>query len=252
MSINILIQFFFFQIVIVITAISSASGSLHMGYGQLLQQHVANGIVDYQGFKKDESKLDAYLSVLDQTDPEKLTDKEKLAFYINAYNAYTIKLILQNFKNGSPVQSIKDIGGFFAKPWSLRFVKIGRRVYTLDNIEHDIIRPVFQDSRVHFAINCAAKSCPPLISEPYEAATIEKQLDENTTAFINDNNFTNLNGNILYVSKIFTWFSEDFLDGDILSFVTQYAKGSLKEKLVILERKVVIKYHDYDWSLNDR
>ena len=189
--------------------------------------------------------------MLADTDPARLTGNDRLAFYINAYNAYTIKLILKNFKNGRPLKSIKKIGGLFSKPWRIKFAVIGGVTYTLDNIEHDIIRPQFQDPRVHFAINCAAKSCPPLISKPYEGSTLDRQLDSNAAAFINNPKSNYLRGDTLYVSRIFKWFKEDF-NNDPIAFFLRYAKDDLKRQLLARRKGLTVKYLRYDWSLNNQ
>ncbi len=228
---------------------SAVDESIHSAWGELLKKHVSDGAVNYSAFKMDEGKLDEYLNVLNQTNPEELSEKDQLALYMNAYNAYTVKLILKNFSDGKPVSSIKRLGGFFSGPWKIKFVDIGGKTYTLDNVEHDIIRPRFKEPRIHFAINCAAKSCPPLIPEAYEGKILDKQLDENTIAFINDPQSNYLKGSTLYVSKIFSWFSEDFTDGTA-AFVKKYAQGELKAKLDQLGNSVSVEYLDYDWSLN--
>ena len=132
--------------------------AIHQQYNTLLQAHVTDGMVDYQGFKKDEKILDQYLDTLNKTDPEMLPEDQKLAFYINAYNAYTIKLILDNFKEDGPPASIKKIGTFFTSPWKISFAKIGGKLYSLDNIEHDIIRKQWNEPRIHFAVNFASIS----------------------------------------------------------------------------------------------
>jgi len=129
--------------------------------------------------------------------------------------------------------------------------RIDGKIITLDDIEHNILRPRFKDPRVHFAINCAAKSCPPLRSEPYYGGELDQQLEEMASAFINDPSKNRLEGNTLYVSKIFDWFEEDF-NGDILGFFLKYAKGSLKEQLEVNKEKIKVKYLDYDWSLNGK
>lgn len=218
----------------------------HSLYAELLQKYVQDGVVDYQGLKTEEQKLDQYLGILNKTNPENLSRDEQLAFYINAYNAYTLKLILKHY----PVESIKDIGGFFSKPWSIEFANVGGKTLTLDQIEHDIIRPRFQDPRIHFAVNCAAKSCPPLISEPYKGATIDQQLDESTRAFLNDPEKTYLEGDTLWVTRIFKWYSGDFND-DPLGFVLKYAEGEFKEQLEARKDEIEVEYLDYDWSLNE-
>lgn len=218
----------------------------HSLFDELLEKYVKNGRVDYQGIKSEEQKLDQYLALLDATDPEKLSRNEQFAFYMNAYNAYTIKLIVENY----PVESIKDLGSLFSTPWKKEIVKIGGEVYNLDNIEHDILRPQFQDPRVHFAINCAAKDCPPLYPEAFWADRLDQQLDRSTHAFLNNPEKTYLDGNTLYVSSIFKWFTEDF-DNDPLSFVLKYAEGNFKRELEAKKDSIKVKYLSYDWSLNE-
>jgi hypothetical protein len=233
------------------TVQTAAADNLHLIWSELLGKHVSNGVVDYQAFKNKEDRLDEYLAILNATDPEQLPEAERLAFYINAYNAYTVKLILTHFEDGRPVKSIKDIGGIFSGPWDIKLCRIGGKVYTLDNIEHDIIRPIFKEPRIHFAVNCASQSCPPLISEAYVGSQLEDQLQASTINFINNDEFNRLDGSTLYVSKIFKWFSEDFND-DIVAFFRQYGRGSLQKQLSVIGDKVKVKYLDYDWSLNNR
>jgi len=122
---------------------------------------------------------------------------------------------------------------------------------SLDNIEHDIIRPRFRDPRIHFAVNCASKSCPPLRSEPYRGKDLERQLDEMTKAFINDQSKNYLKGDTLYASSIFKWYSEDFHD-DVVSFFLKYGQGDLKRRLSTARGKIGVKYVDYDWTLNGK
>lgn len=228
-----------------------ANQSIHSIWSELLGVHVSNGVVDYQGFKQSEARLDEYLQLLDETDPAKLERDAALALYINGYNACTVKLILDNFENEKPVSSIKKLGGFFSGPWKVKFCRIGGDVFTLDNIEHDIIRPKFQEPRVHFAVNCASKSCPPLISAAYEGESLDQQLEENTIRFIGDVRFNYFKENTLYVSKIFQWFSEDFND-DILGFIKRYVPQSVREAIASQKDSVKVKYLEYDWSLNGK
>ncbi len=215
-------------------------------YAELLDKYVKNGVVDYQGFKNEEAKLDRYLKILEDTDPKKLPRNEQFAFYINAYNAWTIKLILSAYPD---IKSIKDLGSLFKSPWKKKIALIDGDVITLDNIEHDILRPRFKDSRIHFAVNYASKSCPPLRSEPYRGDVLERQLTEMTEAFINNPTYNRLQENTLYLSSIFKWYSEDFKD-DIVGFFRQYAKGELKRRLQEQAGKIQVEYLDYDWSLN--
>ncbi len=231
----------------VLAAPAGASASVdNRLYAELLEKYVDNGVVDYQGFKNEEAKLDRYLEVLEDTDTTVLPRKEQLAFFINAYNAWTIKLILSAYPD---IRSIKDLGSLFKSPWKKKIARIDGEVITLDNIEHDILRPRFQDPRIHFAVNCASKSCPPLRSEPYEGELLDRQLTEMTEAFINDPERNRLQGKTLYVSRIFKWYSEDF-DEDIVGFFVKYAQGELRETLVEHAGSIEVEYLDYDWSLN--
>ena len=234
-----------FLLMALVTAGSSRDTVDHTLYGNLLEKYVKDGVVDYRGLKNEEGKLDQYLDLLDQTNPDALSRKEQLALYINAYNAYTLKLILENY----PVASIKDIGGWLKGPWKILFCRIGGKTLTLDEIEHEIIRPRFKDPRVHFAVNCASKSCPPLISEPYQGSILDEQLDANTRGFLNNPDENRLEGDTLYVSKIFKWFREDF-GGDVVGFFLEHARDEFKDRLSERRDQIKIRYLDYDWSLN--
>ena len=237
-----------FLIIGLTTTALAAQGVDHSLYAELLGKYVKTGVVDYQGFKNEEAKLNQYLKVLEKTDTKTLSRNEQFAFYVNAYNAWTIKLILGGYPG---VKSIKDLGSLFKSPWKKKICRIDGGVITLDNIEHNILRPEFKDPRVHFAINCAAKSCPPLRSEPYSGSELDQQLDEMTRAFINDLESNRLEDHTLYVSSIFKWFGEDF-NKDIIGFFLKYAKGNLKEQLEANKEKIKVKYLDYDWSLNGK
>ncbi len=218
----------------------------HSRYAVLLDRYVKSGVVDYAGFKKEEDRLDHYLETLQSIEPESLARDETFAFYVNTYNAWTIKLILLHYPG---IKSIKDIGSFFKSPWKKKFVRINGRIISLDEIEHGILRPVFRDPRVHFAVNCASKSCPPLLNKPYTGKNLNQQLDDSASRFINDPGFNRLEGQTLYVSKIFKWFSEDF-KRDVAGFILRYAKGDLKAAMEKNKGALKIKYLDYDWSLN--
>ena len=241
-----LISFFFFLSLPV--ASRSAKQVDHGLYAELLAKHVKEGVVDYQGFKNEEAKLDQYLKVLENTDTKELSRNEQFAFYVNAYNAWTIKLILSGYPG---VKSIKDLGSLFRSPWKKKICRIDAGIITLDDIEHKILRRRFKDPRVHFAINCASKSCPPLISEPYEGSKLDEQLDSSVRAFLNNPERNYLEGNKLYVSKIFKWFSEDF-NNDVVSFFLRYAEGEFKEKLMANRDNIKVEHLHYDWSLNGK
>jgi hypothetical protein len=218
----------------------------HSLYGELLAKHGKNGVVDHEGFKKQEAKLDEYLAVLENTRVNELSRNEQFAFYVNAYNGWTIKLILGAYPD---IDSIKDLGSIFQSPWEKKIVRLNGKLLTPDDIEHEILRAQFKDPRVHFAVNCASKSCPPLISQPYRGSTLDNQLDDATRAFINDPARNYLKGNKLYVSRRFKWFSEDF-NAHVLGFFLKYAEGDFKKRLEAQKDKVKIVYLSYDWSLN--
>jgi hypothetical protein len=232
-----------FAVLIPLAAAAAGPVVDHGIFAALLAKHVHQGRVDYAGFKAEEPLLDRYLSVLENTDPDALAREEQFAFYINAYNAWTIKLILTAYPG---VKSIKDLGTLFQSPWKKEIVRLHGRRMTLDEIEHQILRPRFKDPRVHFAINCAAKSCPPLMPEPYRGAVLNEQLDRATRVFLNAPGNYRLEGRTLWVSSIFKWFAGDFND-DPLGFYRTHADKALREKL---EGDLAVKYLDYDWSLN--
>lgn len=241
----------FILIVMVLAVQSAVAGSVDNSlYAQVLQRHVDNGLVDYVGLKANRAPLDAYLNMMGSVDPATLSRDEQLAFYINLYNAATLKLIIDHY----PVESIKDIGPFFSTPWKQKVVVLDGELVTLDNIEHDIVRPTFKEPRIHFALNCTAMSCPPLLTAPYEAQTLNKQLDTAAIGYINDGNNNYLDGNKLYVSEIFDWFSEDFPE-DFIRWFVRYARGELKagmDAVIVSGRTLKVKYLDYDWSLNEQ
>lgn len=239
----------FFGLMLAVTdAHAEASPVDHSDYAALLEKHVRNRVVDYSGFKADEGLLDRYLRVLEAVDPTALSRENQFAFYINAYNAWTIKLILSEYPG---IESIKELGFLFQSPWEKPLVRINGETLTLDDIEHRILRPRFKDPRVHFAINCASKSCPPLRPEPYRGEVLESQLTDATTSFLNDPENYRFDGSDFFVSRIFDWFGEDF-NNDPVGFYRQYAQGDLRKRLEKAAGGITVRYMDYDWSLNGR
>jgi hypothetical protein len=142
------------------------------------------------------------------------------------------------------------LGTLFKSPWKKKICRINEDVISLDDIEHSILRPRFKDPRVHFAINCDSKGCPILRAEPYEEKILDSQMDDAVRLFINNPDRTYLEGNTLYVSSIFKWFSDDF--GDVIDFISNHATGKLKKDLAVQAGNIRIKYLDYDWSLNGK
>ncbi len=210
----------------------------HKAFEQLLQKYVDDtGKVNYKALKTDKAALDAYCQLLTDNPPQEgWSRNEALAYWINAYNAYTLKLIVDNY----PTSSIIKLDG--GKTWDVRRIKIGGNKYSLNNIENDIIRPKFQEPRIHFAVNCAAKSCPPLWNHAYTADNLETALESRARAFINNSSFNTLAGNRARVSKIFDWYGADF--GDLRAYLNKYADNPL-------DANASIRFNEYDWDLND-
>ncbi len=212
----------------------------HTLWDQLLHKHVnSEGWVDYKGFEKDSLLFRTYLLEVSESAPnEKNTQEERLAYYINLYNAYTIALILREY----PVQSIKDI----KKPWTEKFIPIGNRMYSLNDIEHGILRNL-GEPRIHFAINCASISCPKLLNEAYVPQKLEEQLKKVTIAFINGQE-NQLTGGSVKLSKIFKWYRSDFeVNGkrDLIGFINQYSHHRLNPNIDIA-------FREYNWQLNEK
>lgn len=209
----------------------------HSSFNGLLAKYVsASGNVNYKGLKSTESKLDAYLKDLDANVPAgDWTKDEKLAYWMNAYNAFTIKLILNNY----PVSKITDLHG--GKPWDQKWISLGGKTYSLNDIEHTIIRPTFKDPRIHFAVNCAAKSCPPLLNKAYTGQNVDRELTKVTKAFVNSAS-NKISNSSVEISKIFEWYAEDF--GNIIDYLNQYAA----EKV---DSNAKVGYLPYNWALNE-
>ena len=191
-------------------------------------------MVDYAGLKADRQQLDAYLDLLgSQTNVSSWSRNEQLAYWINAYNAATLQLIVNNY----PLSSIQKLDG--GKPWDVKRIKLGGKTYSLNQIENDIIRPQFKEPRIHFAVNCAAKGCPPLRNEAYTSDKLDRQLEEQTKKFINNNTFNSVSGSTLKLSPIFDWYGKDF--GDVKKYIGKYRD---------VPAGATITFGDYDWSLN--
>lgn len=220
----------------------------HEQWTSLLKKHVdESGNVDYAGLKEDETQLDAYLKVLSNHHPSASWNKnDQLAFWINAYNAFTVKLIVKHY----PVKTIKELGGSIYKintPWDIKFIKIGEETYDLNNIEHGIIRKEFNEPRIHFAVNCASVSCPKLRNEAYVGSKLEAQLEDQTKSFINNSTKNNIKKKTANLSKLFRWFKGDFEQGktSVIDFINKYAGTKIT-------KKTKIEYLDYDWNLNEK
>lgn len=205
--------------------------------------------VRYADLNKSPEKLQAYLAVIaavTEKDFSAMGTPQRLAFLINAYNAYTLDLVRSNY----PVKSIRDIGGTEG-PWKLPFAQLLGKKRTLDEIEHELIRKAFPEPRIHFALVCASKGCPPLRSEAFRADKLEQQLAQATANFLADKERNRFDAakKALQLSSIFDWFKDDFVKakGSVEAFVAPYFGGTA----AIAPGKVGLSYFPYDWSLNE-
>ncbi|RLD25272.1 MAG: DUF547 domain-containing protein [Bacteroidetes bacterium] len=213
----------------------------------IVKEFVVDGHVNYEHLLKNSEQLNIYLHRLQSHTPSSdWSREEKLAYWINAYNAFTIKIVLDNY----PVKSIKDIGDKLQVPlvnstWDIKFIEIGGKDLSLNDIEHRILRKEFNEPRIHFAIVCASESCPPLRSEAFISENIDKQLNEQALLFINDKNRNQLSADHIEISQLFSWFKGDFTtEGSLIDFLNKYSHTKISAN-------AKISYLDYDWSLND-
>lgn len=256
---------------------AQSEGDLHSPFNKLLGKHVrpidngASTQVDYAGFKQDSAQLTQYLNSLASVKKTTFDSWDKdvqLAFLINAYNAYTIDLILTEYPD---LESIRDLGSFFSSPWKKNIAPLLGKTRTLDEIEHELIRGPnesnqrYDEPRIHFAVNCASIGCPALREEAYEGATLDTQLEAQTTRFLADASRNRMDGNTLKISKIFDWYREDFEragkneknwrgTSNLSQFILLYkdALALSSEQVSLLKQGTAdIEFLDYDWALND-
>jgi len=217
---------------------ANAQPADHRQWTDVLQEYVLeNGAVDYKGLQNNKSGLESYLKLLSANAPndEWSTDAKK-AYWINAYNAFTIQLVLKNY----PLKSIKDL----KRPWGLTFIKIDGGKIALNTIEHEILRPM-GDPRIHFAIVCASKSCPKLLNYAYESETLDQQLEHVTKMFINDPSRNSISQSTAKISKIFKWYMTDFPKSEaFIAFLNNYST-------IKILAKAEIDYFNYSWKLNE-
>ena len=256
----------YWAVVLLVLPLTSLAHFDHDKWDRLLKDHVISirdgqvTQVDYNGFLKNKGILDNYLadlSTVRRADFDSWGKSEQLAFLINAYNAWTIQVVLERYPD---LDSIREIGLFPFSVWRRRVVKLFGDRYSLDDVEHEMIRGsgLFEDPRIHFALNCAAVGCPALRPEAYVGARLPQQLESNTRLFLNDKSRNYLNDETLYVSSIFDWYREDFEKGwqgifSVCQFLENYKKQlgvSLDSKFCFQADDIRLDYLDYDWSLN--
>lgn len=198
----------------------------------------------------DRRGLQAYLDALQATPISRHNRDEQLAYWINFYNALTVEVVLDHY----PVDSIRDIdiSGFFSNgPWDAELATVEGEELSLNDIEHRILRPIWRDPRLHFALNCASLGCPNLPRQAFTAATAAEQLEEGARAFVNHPRGARFDGDELVVSSIYVWYQVDFGDstGGVLEHLRQYAEGELARRLAGYDGGLD---HEYRWELNDR
>ncbi len=229
----------------------------HSQFDALLRKYVRleSRQVNYSGFKQQRDDFDRYLRLLSRVDLRRLSRDELLALFINAYNAYMIDAILRSMTDQRPegVASVRDIAGAFNAE---RHLLAGIRV-SLDNIEHNIIRPFFKDPRIHFAVNCASIGCPALANEAYTGDRIDDQLDAATRRTLQSPHYVRIDGSALRITKIMSWYQSDFVNPEfrgsqtsLARYIRTYANDEVKAFLDGAGDEVSISFLPYDWSLN--
>jgi len=230
------------------TFVGNGPAPSHETWDELLKEYVnEDGFIDYKGIISEKVKFQNYLDLLSNNAPaNSWSEDEKLAYWINVYNAFTVKLIIDNY----PLASIKDLNPTLSIPtvntvWTKESFKIGGEDFSLDRVEHKILRAEFEEPRIHFAINCASFSCPVLRPEAFKAEKIEAQLTEQARSFINDPQRNKITKNAVELSKIFSWFGGDFKKRQtLIQFLNKYSK-------VKIDENAEVDFMDYQWSLND-
>lgn len=240
----------------------------HAQWDLLLSEHVTLVIdavaseVDYSGFAQDRDALQAYLADLaavPSVDFDRWPHDEQLAFLINAYNAWTVELILSKYPK---LESIRDLGNFFSSPWSKKIASLLGEPRSLDDIEHKMIRGSdrYNEPRIHFAVNCASVGCPALLPVAFSGANLDEQLESATAGFLADRSRNRLQAGRLQISSIFKWYRDDFVDPEdpasgLGGFLANFSDAlSLDDKTSSALRagELKIEFLDYDWTLNDR
>ena len=236
---------------------ASAAEPDYKTWQELLSRHYnpAKGM-NYKALKADKANLDKLRRQMATVDATSLSKPEQLAYWINLYNINVVGIVADNY----PVESIRDIStdpivrlNVFKKP----SVRIKGGTISLDAIEHEKIREGFKDPRIHFAINCAAESCPPIRPEPYVGARVGQQLDDQTRRFLNGPHGVRLEDDggelVLHVTKIMDWFKDDFetWGGGSVAFLRKYLPADKQKRIDAAKGKVELEYDDYSWKLND-
>lgn len=230
---------------------SHAFDHSHQQWGALLKEHVKREshryLVDYAGVKRELATLNRYLSSLSRVSADVyqgFSKQEKLAFLINAYNAFTWQLIADHY----PLGSIKDSKIAVFSPWKVKFFVLLGKKHHLDWLEHAKIRKDFSEPRIHFALNCASMGCPDIMPWAFVGSRLEDQLEIATRRFLRDKERNRFTDGMLYLSKIFRWYGDDF--GDVRNFVAKYMTKESAMRKAISSPDTKLKYLRYGWDLN--
>ncbi|MEL6978689.1 MAG: DUF547 domain-containing protein [Pseudomonadota bacterium] len=236
------------------TSGADAAGPDHAPWTAFLQRHRsldANGValLPYGAVTEEErATLSAYIGALEAADPTTMTRAAAFAYWANLYNAKTVDLVLEAY----PVSSIKRVrGGLFGSgPWREKTMTVLGRALSLDDVEHGIMRPIWNDPRIHYAVNCAAIGCPNLQAEAWEPETLEGALDAAARDYVNDPRGAKVANGRLVVSSIYEWFQADFGgdDAGVIAHLAAYAAPELADALKGVDR---VWDDEYDWSLNN-
>ena len=233
----------------------SAATIDHSAWDWFLQKHLSespDGVnrLDYGAAAGDRTGLDDYLRGLSETDAASLNRGEQLAFWINLYNALTAQVVLDHY----PVATIRDIdispGVFSSGPWGAKLIEVDGERLSLDDIEHRILRPIWRDPRIHYAVNCASAGCPNLALRAFTAENAEELLESGARDYVNHPRGARVADGALRVSSIYEWFKDDFGgdDAGVLAHLRRHADDGLRAKLSGVSE---VSGDDYDWSLND-
>jgi len=244
-------QVFVFKRALAAPAVSDSVSPDNSLFTQVLRENVKDGLVNYKAIKTDKRFAD-YIALLQKTDPNTISKKNRLAFWINVYNAFTIKTVVDQY----PMKSImsKTAYAFGKSNFQKKLVTVNGVQYSLNDVENDIIRP-YGDPRIHFAINCAALSCPPIRDEAFEPMRLNEQLEEQARNFLNNpqKNSFDFAKQQAKLSKIFDWFKEDFEKYTISvpEFISRYLPAEQAQQFRSAGKSFKIDHHDYNWDLND-
>lgn len=233
----------------------------YSSYARVLEKYVTpDGRVRYASLKENPADLKDFVQQLAAASPENRPDlfpspQAKIAYWINAYNAFVLDAVIDAY----PVSGVRDLRfGFGLLFFKRAGFTAGGKKYSLDDIEHDVLRAHFDDPRVHFALNCASSSCPPLRREPYRPQTLDQQLEQAARDFIRQEENVWMRGDVLFLSRVFDWYRKDFAkavggkgngEASVVQYVLRYLPDEVARR--VREKKPRVEFYDYDWALND-